>query len=109
LFHSSQFPPAGQNIGFYSNPEVDKLLEAARIEMDQAKRQDLYHQIHARLAEDQPYTWLVQISRKWGFSRRLQNVNEAKGIGYFGWYLGPLGWWIPENQRFEGKALAESR
>ncbi|MHB0968624.1 MAG: ABC transporter substrate-binding protein [Thermoanaerobaculia bacterium] len=109
LFHSSQFPPAGQNIGYYSNPEVDKLLEAARIEMDQAKRQDLYHQIHARLAEDQPYTWLVQISRKWGFNRRLQNVNEAKGIGYFGWYPGPLGWWIPEGQRSQGKAFAESR
>jgi peptide/nickel transport system substrate-binding protein len=109
LFHSSQFPPAGQNIVFYSNPEVDKLLEAARVEMDKTKREELYRQIHARLAEDQPYTWLVQISRKWAFSRRLQNVNEAKGIGYFGWYPGPLGWWIPDNQRFQEEAVAESR
>jgi peptide/nickel transport system substrate-binding protein len=34
-----------QNDGKYSNPEVDKLLDAARIEQDVAKRRALYAQV----------------------------------------------------------------
>ena len=35
----------GQNDGRYSNPEVDRLLDAARTELDLAKRRDLYAQV----------------------------------------------------------------
>ncbi len=35
----------GQNDGRYSNAEVDRLLDAARIELDAAKRRDLYAQV----------------------------------------------------------------
>ncbi len=34
-----------QNDGRYSNPEVDRLLDAARVETDTAKRRDLYAQV----------------------------------------------------------------
>ena len=42
-YHSSQFAPEGQNSGFYSNPEADRLMEsrAARARSD-AKRIALY-------------------------------------------------------------------
>jgi peptide/nickel transport system substrate-binding protein len=40
FMHSS----GGQNDGKYSNPEVDRLLDAARAEGDVAKRRDLYRQ-----------------------------------------------------------------
>ena len=33
-YHSSQTPPNGQNTGFYRNPEADRVMEAARREMD---------------------------------------------------------------------------
>ena len=36
---------AGQNDGKYNNPEVDRLLDAARVEADPAKRRALYAQV----------------------------------------------------------------
>ncbi len=43
---------AGNNQIGYSNPEVDALLEQAREEQDDSKREELYHQIVAILKDD---------------------------------------------------------
>ena len=99
LFHSSQMPPHGQNIVFYSNPQADALIEAGRREFKQSERIKIYRQFHALLADDQPYTWTIQVSSKWAVNKRLRNVNDSKGWGLFGWYPGELGWWIPKSQR----------
>lgn len=99
LFHSSQMPPHGQNFVFYSNPEADRLIEAGRREFNRSKRIDIYRQLHRILADDQPYTWTVQVSSKWAVSKRLRNVKDSKGWGLFGWYPGELDWWIPRDQR----------
>ncbi len=98
-FHSSQFPPNGMNIVYYSNPEADRLMEAAREELDPAARVDLYHQLHRLLATDQPYTWTVQPSLKWAVNKRIQGVRESNGLGLFLWYPGQDEWWIPETMR----------
>jgi oligopeptide transport system substrate-binding protein len=63
LFHS-QSP---LNHGGYANPAVDALLEAARIERDEAARFDLYAEAERAILEDAPWiplytgveTWLV--------------------------------------------------
>lgn len=108
LFHSSQFPPSGQNFVFYSNPEVDRLIEEGRTEFDQARRTEIYRELHRILAEDQPYTWSIQVSTKWGVNRRIRNVQQAEGFGLFGWYPGPMQWWIgADSRRFE--AAREAR
>lgn len=99
LFHSTQTPPNGQNVVFYSNPEVDRLLEATRKELDPQKRLEIFHELHRILADEQPYTWTVQVSVKWGVNRRVKNVNESKGLGLFFWDPGPREWWIPASQR----------
>lgn len=57
LFHSSQVPP-GFNGAFYSNPEVDALLDAARTEMDSAARQKMYADAIAIIWEDAPWLFL---------------------------------------------------
>jgi peptide/nickel transport system substrate-binding protein len=94
LFHSSQMPPAGQNFVYYSNPQLDQLIDQGRIETDQAKRVAIYQQIHALLAEDQPYMWMVQVSDKWALSPRIHNVEESKGLGLSAWYPGARAWWL---------------
>lgn len=99
LFHSSQMPPRGQNLVFYSNPEADRLIEAGRREFKQSERIKIYRQFHQLLANDQPYTWTVQVSSKYAVNKRLRNVSDSKGWGFFGWYPGELGWWIPKNQQ----------
>jgi oligopeptide transport system substrate-binding protein len=48
---SSQF---AKNIG-YKNPEVDKLIHQADIEVDQNKRLDLYKQAQRLVIDDAPY------------------------------------------------------
>ncbi len=48
LFHSH----STQNHGGYSNPKVDKLLEQARGEADQAKRQALYQKAEQMILDD---------------------------------------------------------
>ncbi len=98
-FHSSQFPPNGMNIVYYSNPEADRLMEQAREELDPAARIALYHQLHGVLAADQPYTWTVQPSIKWAVNKRIQGLRESNGLGLFLWYPGQYEWWIPETMR----------
>ncbi|MDQ3458460.1 MAG: glutathione ABC transporter substrate-binding protein [Deinococcota bacterium] len=42
LFHTSEHVPAGSNRAFYSNPEVDELLDEARTDTDPETREGLY-------------------------------------------------------------------
>lgn len=57
-FATESFPPNGGNRGWYSNPELDKLLTAARTENDAGKRKDLYAKAQTIVATDQPYVFL---------------------------------------------------
>ncbi|MGH9346631.1 MAG: ABC transporter substrate-binding protein [Vicinamibacterales bacterium] len=58
VFHSQQVPPAGFNRGYYSNPEVDRLLDEAARATDEATRKELYGAVQKLVAEDQPYVSL---------------------------------------------------
>lgn len=55
VFHSNQMPPTGFNRCFYSNPEVDRLLDAAARAGDEARRKPLYGEVQRLVADDQPY------------------------------------------------------
>lgn len=95
IFHSTQTPAGGgQNFVFYANAEADRIMDEARVELDASKRKDMYWRLHEILAEDQPYTWIVQNSAKWGLNRRVHGVAASRGFGFFQWYPGELGWWI---------------
>jgi oligopeptide transport system substrate-binding protein len=52
LFHSSE--KGNNNMTFYSNPEVDKILEQARSETDDTKRHELYAQAEKMILDDAP-------------------------------------------------------
>lgn len=58
VFHSSQMPPVGFNRGFYSNPDVDRLIDRATADTDDATRRVLYGQAQHLIAEDAPYVSL---------------------------------------------------
>ena len=51
LFYSA----SSNNHTNYSNPEVDRLLERARTEVDQTTRYDLYHQAEQQILDDAPW------------------------------------------------------
>jgi oligopeptide transport system substrate-binding protein len=54
LFHTG----AKENHGHYSNPQVDALLEQARIEQDVAKRIQLYQQAEQLIVNDAPAVFI---------------------------------------------------
>jgi peptide/nickel transport system substrate-binding protein len=58
VFHSAQMPPVGFNRGFYRDPEVDRLIDRATMETDDALRRPLYAEAQRRIAEDAPYVSL---------------------------------------------------
>jgi peptide/nickel transport system substrate-binding protein len=65
----------GQNDGRYSNPEVDRLLDAARTELDLEKRKDLYAQA-LRIAMGQ------DVARIYLWHRKNIMAHSARLTGY---------------------------
>jgi len=57
LFHSSQFGSGG-NRAFYDNQRVDQLLEAARVEQNEAVRLAYYLEAQEIIIEDAPWIFL---------------------------------------------------
>ena len=55
VFHSKQMPPNGFNRGYYENPEVDRLIDAAMAASADDERRLLYGQAQRVIAEDAPY------------------------------------------------------
>lgn len=54
VFHSSQVPPVGFNRGHYSNPAVDRALDAASAALTDADRRTFYIEAQRLIAEDAP-------------------------------------------------------
>ena len=55
---TSQIPPNGFNIMFYSNPNLDKLYIAEQSTADPAQRQQIFNQIHQIYLTDFPFITL---------------------------------------------------
>jgi peptide/nickel transport system substrate-binding protein len=55
VFHSAQIPPAGFNRGYFSDPEVDRLLDEASTSTDDQRRLELFQDVQRLVAEDVPY------------------------------------------------------
>ncbi|WP_137178132.1 ABC transporter substrate-binding protein [Roseomonas sp. AR75] len=73
--HAFMHTRGGQNDGKYSNPEVDRLLDAARLEGDVAKRRDLYRQaMEIAIAQD--------MGRMFVWHRKNIMIHSARLQGY---------------------------
>ena len=55
VYHSKQAAPAGLNRVFYTNPAVDRLIDAAAAATSEAERKALYADAQRRIAADVPY------------------------------------------------------
>ena len=67
----------GRNYGCYSNPEIDKLFEQGKRELELEERRKVYQKIHLTLWEDQPYTWLYFRNAYYGFNKSLRGYNYS--------------------------------
>ena len=78
-FPSGSAPPAGANRGHYVNPQVDRLIEEARVSNDLEKRRRNYVQIQEILHRDLPYIHLWYVDDVAVFHRRLSKLNLELG------------------------------
>ncbi|MFZ2492830.1 MAG: ABC transporter substrate-binding protein [Thermoanaerobaculia bacterium] len=83
IFHSSNFPPEGQNRGYYSNPQVDRLILEGRSTFDRAKRKQIYAEIQRIVQEDLPYVSLYQQVNVAVMDKNLE-----------GYEMYPAGFWL---------------
>jgi peptide/nickel transport system substrate-binding protein len=68
------FPDQGGfNSGYYSNPEVDALLEQARTSTDQDERADLYKQMQAIVQDDAPWVFVANWKQNAVTSAAVEN------------------------------------
>ena len=92
LYHSAQVPPVGFNRIYYSNPEVDRLIDQATTAETDEERRKYYSQVQKLVADDAPYISLwyktniavaqagirnVRLTPQAGFAM-LKDVQKAK-------------------------------
>ena len=65
------------NAAAYRNPDIDRLFDEARAEVDTAARTDLYRQISDILVEDLPYYWLVETTNVRGYRTSCSGFGPA--------------------------------
>jgi ABC-type transport system substrate-binding protein len=80
LYYSA-YSKSFNNYSKYNNPEVDKLLDQARVAKDDAARKPLYDQVWEILAKDVPYYPYVETTNGFVLSPDLGGgVIELDGI-----------------------------
>ncbi|MGF1738802.1 ABC transporter substrate-binding protein [Photobacterium satsumensis] len=74
------------NCGYYSNAEVDKLVEESNVETDPAKRAQMLQQVEATLYNDAAFVPLHWQNLAWGASSKLniKPIVNAMNFPYFG-------------------------
>ncbi|MCT4370474.1 ABC transporter substrate-binding protein [Yangia mangrovi] len=65
----------GFNSGYYSNAEVDELLEAARVATNQDERAELYKQMQTIVQEDAPWVFVANWKQNAATSERVENFS----------------------------------
>ena len=81
VFHSSMIPPNGANRGFYSNSEIDQLIEFGRREIDEQKRKEAYTAIQHIVARDLPYVSLWYNDVVCVYNKRLSGMTRLSPAG----------------------------
>lgn len=92
IFHSTSSAKGGSNFGSYSNPEVDKLIDQGRGELDPAKRSELFKKAYTLIADDAPYVFMF--NRKYEYyaiSKKIKSPGDT-----FKYDFGYRTWWAAQ-------------
>ncbi|MFW5878401.1 MAG: peptide-binding protein [Myxococcota bacterium] len=90
IWHSSSIEGGSNYIG-YSNPRVDRLIERARVEMDQEARNEMWRRFSRLIYAEQPYTWLWTSPRLTLINKRFRGVRESLMWWQF------KDWWVADE------------
>lgn len=90
IWHSSSAVKGGSNFVGYKNPEVDKLIDEARITADRKKRVQLLQKTYQVIAEDVPY--LFMFSDRYSYYATTAKIKKLKPT--FNYSVGSNSWWL---------------
>jgi peptide/nickel transport system substrate-binding protein len=100
IFHSSQMKDQGDDFTSYKNPKVDDAIVAARSCVDPQQRLDLWHKVDQMLADDCPYTFMLNVKSTVFINKRWQNVRlSTMGSNYNRLDFSPLPWFVPTGMQ----------
>ena len=87
IWHSSSIA-GGSNFISFSNREADRLMDRARVSLNERRRNKMYRRLGKILYDEQPYTWLWVRPRLTLIHRRLHGVRESlMGWRYEDWWV----------------------
>lgn len=89
IWHSTSAGKGGSNRGYYANPEVDKLIDAGRAELDVAKRTVIFKKAYTIIAKDVPYVFMF--NNKYEFYANSDKVKMVADT--FQYDFGHETWW----------------
>ena len=78
MFHSSQTKTNGNNFINYKSAELDKIIDEARVTVNESKRMPIWKKAEAVFYEDQPYTFLVRRQSLVFIDKRFKNLSMTK-------------------------------
>lgn len=93
IWHSNSIGKGGSNYISYSNPEVDKLIDEARAELDAKKRSVLFKKVYTMIADDVPYVFLFNPKYEL-YARSAKMKTPGKTFEYG---IGFQSWWTAEK------------
>ena len=82
LLHSDRFPPAF-NAGYYHNPKVDELLNAARTTFDDAKRTEYYLNAQRLIVEDAPWIFVDHGNQIIVKNKRIKGYKLSPNFDFY--------------------------
>jgi peptide/nickel transport system substrate-binding protein len=77
VYYADVYSKSSNNDSGYSNPEVDQLLERARVVIDPKERKKLYAEVVKFLQRDVPEIYLYLGPKFLGVSPRVKNFSTA--------------------------------
>ncbi|WP_339060377.1 ABC transporter substrate-binding protein [Tepidibacillus marianensis] len=75
MFSSKQWPTAGFNDAYYKNPQVDELLDRARVTLDKQKRTEMYLEAQKIIMQEAPWIVIDHEKQIVVTSKRLKNFK----------------------------------
>ncbi len=81
-FGKSNTPP-GNNRGYYYNEKIEELMEKGVLELDQAKRKEIYNELALEFNKDLPYIFVYMRTNPWLVNKRVKNFNPTEFRYFF--------------------------
>jgi len=82
ILDTKSFAPRRANRSYYSNPQVDAWIEQARVELDQAKRKEIYTKIQQQVLHDLPSLNLWSLDNVVVHTARVKNLRPDPAGNY---------------------------